>query len=963
MHTSWRRIFTWLTLAVIQSFMLPGTLGAQRPQYTIEVTLDTAQHVLRGHMEIVYPNPASAPLDSLGIHLYPNAYRNRNTALVRQMVANGSLRLYRALPRELGSMNKLAFTSAESALQVVQEDDNPDIGWIRLVPPLTPGETIHLSTPFQVNIPLSFSRMGRTGDSYQLTQWYPHLAVLDHDGWHTMPYLDQGEFFNDFADYTVTITAPAGYVIATTGSEVSREELGKATRWTFYAENVIDFAWFASPHFRLETRTLDFPGQESIDLLVYRDTLYRGHWEKAMDLAERALRFYTDWLGPYPYKHMRVVSTPLSRAGFMEYPMIAQISEEADPVQFDLAIAHEIGHTWLYGALANNERVYPWLDEGLNTFIQNRYAARYYPDESNDMPRSFLKGRYSMREEDALALSERATNLMEPPASPPEFQSAAQYYYSAYALPAAGLEILRSRVGEDMVKNMFRRYYADHRFTHVTPADMKQSFQHLCACNLTWFFEGWIYHAHQVDYRIRHVDRDKQEVTIVNKGSAAIPLQMMTYAQGVQRYHQWEEGFAWQKTFRMEEPFDHIRLFADVPGINKNWLYNYTPKPVFPHVTWWPKTGSQERHTVSITPFPAYNETDGFLGGVAVTAGLFPQAHLKWIAVPLYGFGSRKVRGYAEGRYTSDIGKGIFDKLLITASAQQFGFEVDTHYHFRDDYRRFSPSIALRVKPRKDHPHLVQWWRYRVVMVDQHYGTGIDFDEGRFREDNRQYGVHELSYRLHSDYVLRPFTVSGNIQAGQGFIRLNATYDQHFAGLDPYRGLWVHGFAGWLPYYHQPKATVRFSINGYVSGGFASTDYLYDQWLGGRNATDGIFSRQLYPRDANLKTLAINGISEDWMLGGGASLALPFRWIHVYLDAAFYRSGITQEAELDYSGGLSLVLWKDVFQIYLPLTESANIRNSITYEQRDLWHERISFQANIRLANPLDLADRFVFGY
>jgi hypothetical protein len=31
-------------------------------------------------------------------------------------------------------------------------------------------------------------------------------------------------------------------------------------------------------------------------------------------------------------------------------------------------IAHEMGHTWLYGIRASDERTYPWLDEGLILF-------------------------------------------------------------------------------------------------------------------------------------------------------------------------------------------------------------------------------------------------------------------------------------------------------------------------------------------------------------------------------------------------------------------------------------------------------------------------------------------------------------------------------------------------------------------------------------------------------------------
>ncbi len=66
-----------------------------------------------------------------------------------------------------------------------------DIIWVVLPSPLKPNQTIEISTPFQVQIPYSVSRLGHVGQTYQITQWYPKPAVYDHKGWHEMPYLDQ----------------------------------------------------------------------------------------------------------------------------------------------------------------------------------------------------------------------------------------------------------------------------------------------------------------------------------------------------------------------------------------------------------------------------------------------------------------------------------------------------------------------------------------------------------------------------------------------------------------------------------------------------------------------------------------------------------------------------------------------------------------------------------------------------
>ncbi|MBL0043620.1 MAG: hypothetical protein IPP33_04135 [Flavobacteriales bacterium] len=190
----------------------------QQVDYRINVRLDDVKHELFAIEEFDYLNNSSQTLDTIWIHLWPNAYKDQSTALCEQLDRQNNFRLHFATPAQRGFIDSLDFRSNDTKLTWGFHTEHIDIGWIKLPAPLTPGARITISTPFHVKIPsASFSRLGRAGQAYYITQWFPKPAVYDREGWHAMPYLTQGEFYSEFGSFDVSISLPANYVVAATG--------------------------------------------------------------------------------------------------------------------------------------------------------------------------------------------------------------------------------------------------------------------------------------------------------------------------------------------------------------------------------------------------------------------------------------------------------------------------------------------------------------------------------------------------------------------------------------------------------------------------------------------------------------------------------------------------------------------------------------------------------------------------
>ena len=62
--------------------------------------------------------------------------------------------------------------------------------------------------------------------TYYLAYFYPRVAVYDdYDGWDTMDFTDQQEFYSDFNDYDVTVRVPARLLVWGTGTLQNPEEV------------------------------------------------------------------------------------------------------------------------------------------------------------------------------------------------------------------------------------------------------------------------------------------------------------------------------------------------------------------------------------------------------------------------------------------------------------------------------------------------------------------------------------------------------------------------------------------------------------------------------------------------------------------------------------------------------------------------------------------------------------------
>jgi aminopeptidase N len=146
--------------------------------------------------------------------------------------------------------------------------------------------------------------------------------------------------------------------------------------------------------------------------------------------------------------------------------------------------------------VGSNERLYAWMDEGFNSFINIYSALAFYHDAAP-------QGRGVAAQWAQFA----ASGLDEPPLLAADRVSPRLLGQVEYNKPATGLYLLRQHILADSSRfdAALREYIRRWAYKHPTPADFFRSMEDGLGEDLSWFWRGWFYRTDVVDQAVDSV--------------------------------------------------------------------------------------------------------------------------------------------------------------------------------------------------------------------------------------------------------------------------------------------------------------------------------------------------------------------------------------------------------------------------------------------------------------------------
>jgi hypothetical protein len=486
---------------------VPMAAHAERVvDYTLRASLDPALHTVHGEGTIVWKNVSAQPVSQLWMHLYLNAFKNQSTVFMRAPV--GGFR-GTTLPKEWGTIDvrKLTWTDgttshdlwAKAQLKRGDDEDETDAS-VPLPRPVQPGESITLEMVWDDKLPSIVERTGFDGSFHMIAQWFPKIAKIEQDGsFAHFPFHHLGEFYADYGKYDVTLDVPEAFLVGATGS-ITESRVENGRRFERHVQDDIhDFAWTAWDKFQTRKETID-----GVACTILYPPGYGDHAERELDTMRFALPHYGARYGKYPYPLLTLVHPPASapEAGGMEYPTLITTGGSSYVPNgvnlIELVTIHEFGHQFLFGLLASLETLWPFLDEGLNSYAEAE-AMEAWKGKS-----SFID-LLGLSIGDAEGHAERARHYAHDDrvAQPAyAFGTGGAYGALVYSRTATILETLRRVYGDKAMRRTMGAYARRFRFKHPVPADLIETFKHELGNEAGEILRSALFDKGWIDFRV-----------------------------------------------------------------------------------------------------------------------------------------------------------------------------------------------------------------------------------------------------------------------------------------------------------------------------------------------------------------------------------------------------------------------------------------------------------------------------
>ncbi len=883
---------------------------SQVNEISIDAQLLTASHELKIEQEIIYFNNSNDNLDTIYLHNWANAYKDRYTPLSNRLIDNYDKSLYFAKIKYRGFSKISYIKNKQIDLRFDELEKASDIIRIILPNTLKPNDSIVLKTSFTVRIPIDkFTHYGYNLDNYNLKYWY--LSPVVYNGkWNLMSNLDMDDFYMDPTNYNINFKIPYGYTLHSDLPGIA-EVHNNYVLYKLKDENRVDLEiniQFNNDFSNYQTKNVEvISNLKSKDLTENLKT----------DVLNRQLDFIEDYLGKYPHEKLLVNKTTYLKNpvyGFNQLPK--RLNPFSNVFEWDIKMFKALSKRYIENSIIVNKREDYWLADGIQIFLMMEYVKKYYPEikaigniskiwgiRSYNLAKLDFNGKYpfvyqfSTRKNLDQPLTMRADSLS-------NFNRLIVSKYKA----GLGLRYLDEYLSDSILKQSLNQFYQNNSNKLTTSESFNKILQSNANKNIDWFFDGYLQTDKKIDYTIKKIDigKDSTQVLIKNKRDFTSPITLYGIDKKEIIFKQWVDNV--DSTLAVTVPNKDI----DRVALNYEYLYPETnlrnnwkrlDKKILNRplkLTYFKDIEDAKYNQLFYNIAAAYNFYDGIqLGPELYNQSLFKKKFLFKVS-PIYGFKSKTVTG---------SGSLSYQHLPQNNSIYRFTTGLafsSSHYNEGLTFNKFTPFAVLEFNRKSLRDVGGRSLLARYILVDKEIPEGVENTE------SFQYQVFNLRYSASNPEIIKDLRYFTDFQYNTNFSKISL--DLRYRKLtDANRQFDFRLFFGTFLFNNTESDFFSFALD-------RPSDYLFDFDYLGRSEEAGFFSQQIIISEGGFKSRFENQFANQWLLTTNGSIGI-WRWIEVYADAGFVKNK-DENAFFRYDSGIRLNFIHNFLEFYFPLQSS-----------------------------------------
>lgn len=325
---------------------------------------------------------------------------------------------------------------------------------------------------------------------------------------------------DDKASFIFSVIAPDYYKVISNGTKIGEEKVFTDYNQTTWKEDtplptkvmVIGVARFATKTFD------DSPKDIPVSAWVYPQDSTKGFYDYG--LAPEILKFYSNYIAPYPYEKLANVQSKTIFGGMENASCIFYAEESVTGTRSseDL-LAHEIAHQWFGDMASEKSFAHLWLSEGFATYFTNLYLENKYGREA-------LVKRLKKDREKAIAFTKTSSHpVVDSTKDLMSLLNANSYQKGGWIL-----HMLRNEVGDTIFQKIIQAYYNHYKGSNADTRDFEMVAEKVSGKDLKWFFDQWLYQPGIPQLNIEwKADGDKMKIKLKQTGNYLfqVPLEVL----------------------------------------------------------------------------------------------------------------------------------------------------------------------------------------------------------------------------------------------------------------------------------------------------------------------------------------------------------------------------------------------------------------------------------------------------